>query len=44
MPRKTGGGNDRVRVMGEGTMGCGILKMAVNKNGGMWDPQGREKK
>ena len=31
MPRKTGGGNDRVPVMGERTMGCEILKMAVTK-------------
>ena len=31
MPRKTGGGYDRVPVMGERTMGCEILKMAVTK-------------
>ena len=31
MPRKTGGGNDRAPVMGERTMGCEILKMAVTK-------------
>ena len=30
--------------VGEGTMGCGILKMAAKNNGRMWDPQRREKR